>query len=149
MKRNKNFDKSEARLIIELDKEGKSTSEIAKEVGRTKASIQSFLDREYRDHRYTKKFDLDNADKPEEKKTDKAPAQRMRSLMVAGVKVGETTAESIEGTESPVASTVRTKELQPREMIKKLYDMGYRIENNQLVCYQKVVVKVNDIINGQ
>ena len=143
------FDKSEAWLIIELDKEGKSTSEIAKEVGRTKASIQSFLEREHRDHRYTKKFDLNNVDKPDVKKTEKAPDQRMRSLMVAGVKVGETMAETIEGAESPVVSTVRTKELQPREMIKKLYDMGYRIENNQLVCYQKVVVKVNDIINGQ
>lgn len=37
-------------------------------------------------------------------------------------------------------------ELSPREMIKRLYDMGYRIENNQLVCYQKTVVKIQDII---
>ena len=37
----------------------------------------------------------------------------------------------------------------PREMIKALYDMGYRIENNKLVCYQKVEVKLQDIINDK
>lgn len=36
----------------------------------------------------------------------------------------------------------------PREMIKALYDMGYRIENNQLVCKVTRVVKIQDIING-
>jgi len=34
----------------------------------------------------------------------------------------------------------------PREMIKALYDMGYRIENNQIVCYKRQVVVVDDII---
>lgn len=43
---------------------------------------------------------------------------------------------------------VKEKELTPRQMIKKLYDLGYRIENNQLVCYTKNVVKIQDIIHG-
>lgn len=44
-------------------------------------------------------------------------------------------------------SVVKTKDIMtPRDMIKALYDMGYRIENNQLVCYVKQVVKVSDII---
>lgn len=128
MRQNKFFDKNEAWLIIELDKEGKSTSEIAKEVGRTKASINSFLGREYRDQRYTKKFNLDNVDGTAQKPIAPAPKFTM---------------------EAPQKHEERAKELSPREMIKKLYDMGYRIENNQLVCYQKVVVKVNDILNGQ
>lgn len=42
--------------------------------------------------------------------------------------------------------TSTTTELSPRDMIKKLYSLGYRIENNQLVCYVKQVVKVKDII---
>lgn len=37
----------------------------------------------------------------------------------------------------------------PREMIAALYGLGYRIENNQLVCYQKITVNVKDIIKGQ
>jgi predicted transcriptional regulator len=129
MRQNKTFDKSEAWLIIELDKEGKSASEIANEVGRTTASIRSFLEREYRDQRYTKKFNLDNVDKPVQVKPD-TPAPKFTM-------------------EAPQKHEERAKELSPREMIKKLYDMGYRIENNQLVCYQKVVVKVNDILNCQ
>ena len=35
-----------------------------------------------------------------------------------------------------------------REMIKHLYNLGYRIENNGLVCIQKVTVNIKDIING-
>ena len=40
------------------------------------------------------------------------------------------------------------EKLTAREMIKKLYDMGYRIEDNELVCYVKQNVNVKDIING-
>jgi len=40
------------------------------------------------------------------------------------------------------------REMSPREMIKHLYNLGYRIENNQLVCYTKNVVKIQDIIHG-
>ena len=40
------------------------------------------------------------------------------------------------------------KDFQARDMIKHLYNMGYRIENNQLIVLQKVPVKINDIING-
>lgn len=47
------------------------------------------------------------------------------------------------------APTVKLVELTPRQMIKKLYDLGYRIENNQLVCYTKNVVKIQDIIHGE
>ena len=41
---------------------------------------------------------------------------------------------------------LQQNELTPREMIKKLYDMGYRIENNKLVCYVKQVVNIQDVI---
>lgn len=45
------------------------------------------------------------------------------------------------------AETKTEKEMTPRDMIKSLYNMGYRIENNQLVCYTKQIVKLSDIIN--
>ena len=35
-----------------------------------------------------------------------------------------------------------------RDMIKALYDAGYRIEDNQVVCYVRQVVKIGDIVNG-
>lgn len=45
-------------------------------------------------------------------------------------------------------NTPPLREMTPREMIKHLYNLGYRIENNQLVCYTKNVVKIQDIIHG-
>ena len=39
-------------------------------------------------------------------------------------------------------------DFQPRDMIRHLYKLGYRIENNQLVCIVRQVVNVKDIING-
>lgn len=36
----------------------------------------------------------------------------------------------------------------PREIIKHMYNLGYRIEDNKLVCIVKQVVNVKDIING-
>lgn len=48
--------------------------------------------------------------------------------------------------QQPTAPT-KPKELTPREMIKALYDMGYRIENNKLVHYQKHIIELADIIH--
>ena len=40
------------------------------------------------------------------------------------------------------------KDFSAREMIKYLYNLGYRIEDNRLVCYVKQAVNVKDIINA-
>ena len=40
------------------------------------------------------------------------------------------------------------KDFKARDMIKYLYDLGYRIEDNKLVCYVKQAVNVKDIIHG-
>lgn len=40
------------------------------------------------------------------------------------------------------------KDFQARDMIKYLYNLGYRIEDNKLVCYVKQTVNVKDIINA-
>ena len=34
----------------------------------------------------------------------------------------------------------------PRDMIKHLYSLGYRIENNQLVVVQRKVVNIQDVL---
>ena len=36
----------------------------------------------------------------------------------------------------------------PRDIIRHLYNLGYRIENNSLVCYTKQIVNIKDVING-
>ena len=46
------------------------------------------------------------------------------------------------------APQATVRELTPRERIKKLYDLGYRIKDNKLVFIQAVEVKLQDIING-
>ena len=37
---------------------------------------------------------------------------------------------------------------QPRDIIKHLYNLGYRIDNNRLVCLVKQPVNLKDIINN-
>ena len=49
-------------------------------------------------------------------------------------------------------ATVKEKTLKDfpaREMIKYLYNLGYRIEDNKLVCYVRQAVNVKDIINDK
>ena len=49
----------------------------------------------------------------------------------------------------PVRQREKTlSDFSPRDMIKHLYGLGYRIENNQLVCIVRQVVKISDILNG-
>lgn len=47
--------------------------------------------------------------------------------------------------ESPAKSQ---RAMTPRQMIKALYDLGYRIEENQLVVVKREVVKHSDIIKN-
>lgn len=56
--------------------------------------------------------------------------------------------EKTESTTKEPSTTPNKTNMTPRDMIKALYDMGYRIENNQLVCYVRQTVKMSDIING-
>lgn len=117
------YTQEEKNQILAMHKDGASVDEIAEMFGRTPKAIKLLLNKS---------------------------GQSTRPLYVAGVKVAEVPESSIETEEKVVApaTDVKTKELTPREMIKKLYDLGYRIEDNKLVCYVKQVVKLNDIING-
>lgn len=51
--------------------------------------------------------------------------------------------------ETPViVKQPKLSDFTPREMIKYLYNLGYRIENNELVCYVKQTVNIKDIISN-
>ena len=52
---------------------------------------------------------------------------------------------------TPVTVSPREKTLSdfdPRDMIRHLYNMGYRIENNILVCIVRQKVNIKDILEG-
>lgn len=50
--------------------------------------------------------------------------------------------------DTPAQKTKTLDDFQPRDIIKHLYKLGYRIENNKLVCMVKQTVNMRDIING-
>ena len=64
------------------------------------------------------------------------------------MEVAKVPAGMVETKEPSVKIVEKLREMTPREMIKKLYDIGYRIEDNQLVCYVKQPVNVKDIITN-
>ena len=128
------FSADDIKMIFNLRQEGRSYKQIAESTGRTVAAITRFFQCE----RMTKKYSA---------RLSEANGGGKVELKVNGVKVGEAPVEMVET--SVESKVVRAeKEMSPREMIKRLYDMGYRIENNQLVCYVRREVKLQDIING-
>lgn len=48
----------------------------------------------------------------------------------------------------PAVEQPKQIQLSPREMIKHLYSLGYRIKNNELVVLVEQKVNIKDIING-
>jgi hypothetical protein len=135
----KAYTTEEIRQILDLKKAGAYNREIAAVVGRSECSIATFLTAERTTKRYSKR--LNKASEKEKATTN------MVDIKVNGVKVAEAPSSIVEThTETPAPVAVKT--MTPREMIKALYNLGYRIENNQLVCYVKQTVKIQDIING-
>ena len=124
-----------AQEIIEYYAAGFRVCEITNMTGIKQSTIRMFLNR--------------NEDKiQKEKETQNAlknaclkPATESKALP----------AEFKEEQPAPTPAPVKEKTLKDfksRDMIKYLYDMGYRIENNQLVCLVKQVVNVKDIIHS-
>ena len=91
------YSKEEEKMIIELRKAGKSTSEIAYALGRSPKAVSLKI-------------------------THMKANGKMEGLYVDGVKVAEVNSNLIEKSEPEVVERVR--EISPREMIKKLYDFG-------------------------
>lgn len=50
--------------------------------------------------------------------------------------------------QKPAVEQPKQVQLSPREMIKHLYSLGYRIKNNELVVLVEQKVNIKDIING-
>ena len=127
--------------MLEYRKSGFTFKEIAEIVGYKEKSIKNWFCRNYtREER--------------EQMASQNPKIHVRrnSLETTPETVTEIVNQMIQSTQpAPVQSQPKEKTLkdfQARDMIRHLYNMGYRIENNQLVVLQKVPIKINDIING-
>ena len=118
MSRGKDYTTTELAEIKGYLKDGCSYDEIAELMGRSRKSIENTIQRKG----WTKgRFNDDPAESPTQKQA-----------IIEQVPVKEKT----------------LKDFPAREMIKYLYSLGYRIEDNKLVCYVKQAVNIKDIING-
>lgn len=140
--------------ILEYYKNHFTLKEIAEITGIHLSTVNTWLSRNLpegvRNRKRGRRLDSKNG-KPEKTAEDK-----LHDIEKAISTLGEADAKVVEGhygdraDQKPHPAVVKEKTLKDftaREMIKHLYNMGYRIENNQLVVLQKVPVKVNDIIN--
>lgn len=126
-----NYTKQQTQNILALYKAGKKPKEIAAAYNTNAKSIGNLV------YYYTKRF------------PDKEMAKTV-SLTVGGVEVAKVPEETIERKEQPVKNVEKVREMTQREMIKKLYDDGYRIEGTdwRLVCYVKQSVNLKDIVTN-
>lgn len=118
MSRGKDYTTTELAEIKSYLRDGCSYDEIAELMGRSKKSIENTVQRQG----WTKgRFNNDSVEPSIQKQ-----------VIVEQAPVNEKT----------------LKDFSAREMIKYLYSLGYRIEDNKLVCYVKQAVNIKDIING-
>lgn len=124
-------------------KNGWSYDDIATVTGKTKHAIQNLVSRYL--HQYTKS----------KKKTDESTTTGTLPLTETTETAQETamTNNDSSKTEPVRATTVVYKnktldDFNPRDMIKYLYNLGFRIKNNKLVCIIEKTVNLKDIIEN-
>lgn len=115
----KRMDDAELELIRGYLRDGYTQAEVGELVGRTTKSINNLVSR----MGWTKKKGGLFSDK-------------------------KSVAALQEQVATPAPKEKTLKDFTAREMIKYLYNLGYRIENNTLVCYVKQAVNVKDIITS-
>lgn len=140
MTKHTNYSTDEIKQILDLRFNKKLTAKkIAKELNRTESAIHNVL------HRYRCK----GMYQPEElKKREEKVNVVVNASDEAKERIEELLKRTDDNVENEPIIIYQQREMTGREMIKKLYDMGYRIEDNILVCYVKQTVNVKDIING-
>lgn len=141
--------------ILEYYKNGFTLREISEITGIHKSTVNYWLTHALPEEMRNRK----RGPRPSSKnnKPEKTAEDKPHDIEEAVSALGEANAKDVESHgkdlahQEPHLIVVKEKTLkdfQARDMIKHLYNMGYRIENNQLVVLQKVPVKINDIING-
>ena len=128
MGRGKDYTTNELAEIKGYLKDGCSIAEIAELMGRSKKSINNTILRQG----WTRGRFRESSD---------------NAVPVWKTTVVETEQELKKNEPVPVKEKTLS-DFTPREIIRYMYNLGYRIEDNKLVCIVKQVVNVKDIING-
>ena len=118
-----------------LDTKQRTVKEVAEYLGRTEYQIKKKYARIKAESRKNTGIVVKRGRKP---KSVEEYIKAQKELNVVSVSAPEKKEE-----------IVSTSTMTPREMIKRLYDLGYRIEDNKIVCYVKQTVNVQDIINNR
>ena len=138
MGRGKDFTTTELEEIRGFIKDGLTYAEVAELMGRTTKAISNIAHRKgftYSSfgipHRnqYTKDVTVTKPEPVTVSKTE--PVTAVPSVLIR----------------EPVKEKT-LEDFSARDMIRHLYKLGYRIEDNKLVCLVKQTVNVKDIING-
>lgn len=123
--------------VLSMKHNGYTYSDIAKELNMNKKSVENLCQR-YR--------------MAEKKKEAKQESNFPVDIKVDGVVVGTIKpANDYLKKETPAETSKPEKTLadfSARELIKRLYDLGYRIENNSLCCIVKKPVQLSEIIGA-
>lgn len=180
-----NFTTEEVKTIFQMKMKGYTVREIADKLGRSKKSIQSFVDR-YRlspdgstsprepgqKPQFTKRkggglYVTPHKELPDAKEAlDAVPETKLTTNDTSSYfdEVNEAFGDFAKIETAPgfvkepkkvtvvprVSTVLKSLSSYPAiELIKNLYERGYRIEDNTLVCYTRNVVKLNEIlVNG-
>lgn len=121
---------SEVSLLKGYLKDGFSYEDIAELMGRTKCSISNYCKKHGLGVRKNKQVFPPDVQKKIDAVIEKQ--ETPTTIVVSPAPVKEKT----------------LKDFSPREIIKHLYDLGYRIEDGKLVCLVKQTVNLKDIINA-
>ena len=122
-------------------KDGFSYEEIAEFMGRTKMSVSN--------HAKQKGWGV-----KQNKQKFPADVQKKIDAVKEQPSVSDSTCDKSKSkqwntfTPSAPVKEKTLKDFQPRDMIKYLYNLGYRIEDGKLVCLVKQVVNLKDIVNA-
>ena len=125
----------EGKLFIQLRKEGKSYKEIQNLTGRSWQTIKNWM---YNNVEYKDRLKGGTVINYPEHCTSKTTVETDINI--------PTPKTLIEDHEPVMEKTLN--DFTPREIIKNMYERGYRIENGELVCIVKQRVNLKDIINA-
>ena len=156
MGRGKDYTTSEIAEIRGYLNDGCSYAEIAELMGRTKKAIEQLVVRmEWTNGRYKENTAKDQSwgeilDKPVELSLQLPEQDDDEAKVEEPIAVSEEVKQAVSKMENAI-KPVKEKTLDdftPREIIRHMYNLGYRIENGKLVCIVHQVVNLKDIING-
>lgn len=147
MGRGKDYTTSEIAEIKGYLKDGCNYAEIGELMGRTKRAIEQLCIRMRWTHGRFKNDNPNDQPWSEVMKEHSEPSIRFPEQPVEETEEVKQAVEAMQNIAKPVKEKTLNDFL-PRELIKNLYERGYRIENGRLICIVHQVVNIKDIING-